>query len=94
MRWGHVNEGAFTRDKLILFGFLLRALPTVMINIHLKDVDADGQFCPRGADTIDLRSIVGMLQERDDKHWLIVDEVTQGTQGTEQRFIYRIIRLK
>ena len=47
-------------------------------NIHLKDVTADGQFCPLGQGTIDLEPIIALLQEWDYQHWLIVDEETKG----------------
>jgi len=47
-------------------------------NVHLKDVTADGAFCPIGTGTLDLPAVLAKLRAWDYKEWLIVDEESKG----------------
>jgi len=43
-------------------------------NIHLKDVDAAGHFCPLGRGTLDLGALAGAIHSSGYDGWLTVDE--------------------
>jgi inosose dehydratase len=43
-------------------------------NVHLKDLDENGRFCPVGRGTLDLRSVLEVLPAIGYRHWLIVDD--------------------
>ncbi len=60
-----------------------RALASHITNVHLKDVDRDGAFCPLGAGELDLAPVVEALCEMDYSHWLIVDEESEGYEITQ-----------
>lgn len=47
-----------------------------LLNVHLKDLAADGRFCALGQGTLDLPPILRALEEIDYRQWLIVDEET------------------
>lgn len=47
-------------------------------NVHLKDLSADGRFCPLGTGTLDLAPVIRKLHENGYDNWLIVDEESEG----------------
>lgn len=51
-----------------------RRFSTSLRNVHLKDIDADGTFCPIGTGTAALAPVVETLADLNYAHWLIVDE--------------------
>lgn len=46
--------------------------------VHLKDLSADGTFCPLGEGTLDLGAVLRELRAWDFQEWLIVDEESKG----------------
>lgn len=54
-----------------------------LLNVHLKDISADGQFCALGAGTLALAPILEALSRVNYRGWLIVDEETSAL-GTEE----------
>jgi sugar phosphate isomerase/epimerase len=55
-------------------GGAIRALASHVTNVHLKDIDEAGAFCPLGKGRLDLQSAVETLRDIGYRHWLIVDE--------------------
>ncbi len=55
-------------------GQAVRALASHITNVHLKDIDAAGRFCPVGTGRLDLGAIVEALRDVEYDRWLIVDE--------------------
>lgn len=54
-----------------------------LLNVHLKDLDADGKFCALGTGTLDMRPILRELKALGYDQWLIVDEETVGLSTRE-----------
>jgi sugar phosphate isomerase/epimerase len=45
-----------------------------LVNVHLKDLSAEGRFCPVGTGTVDLGSVLDAVASVGYEGWLIVDE--------------------
>lgn len=45
-----------------------------IINIHLKDLAADGRFCPVGQGTLEMKAILAEVARIGFREWLIIDE--------------------
>lgn len=56
----------------------LRRLAPWITNVHLKDLAADGSFCPLGRGTLDLAAALAVLREVGYAKWLVADEETKG----------------
>ena len=56
-----------------------------LLNVHLKDLDTDGQFCALGHGTLDIGKILKTLKSIIYNQWLIVDEETKSL-DTETAF--------
>jgi inosose dehydratase len=56
-----------------------------LINVHLKDLGNDGEFCALGQGTLDIRPILRALADINYQQWLIVDEETKN-KSTEETF--------
>jgi sugar phosphate isomerase/epimerase len=56
-----------------------------LLNVHLKDIAGDGQFCALGQGTLALRPILDALASVQYDQWLIVDEETKNL-STEETF--------
>jgi sugar phosphate isomerase/epimerase len=56
-----------------------------LLNVHLKDLDADGNFCALGQGILELDPIVQTLESIKYNQWLIIDEET-GAMKTEAAF--------
>ncbi|MBW3635320.1 MAG: sugar phosphate isomerase/epimerase, partial [Armatimonadetes bacterium] len=54
-----------------------------LLNVHLKDLSAEGQFCALGQGTLPLRPILDALTAINYDQWLIVDEETASLQTDE-----------
>jgi inosose dehydratase len=59
-------------------GALVRRYARLLRNVHLKDMDAQGHFCPLGRGGVDLRGVLKALRDVGYDGWLIVDEETHG----------------
>lgn len=55
---------------------LIRRFRAHLLNVHLKDIAADGTFCALGQGTLALDPIFGALEDVAYDQWLIVDEET------------------
>lgn len=53
---------------------LVPQLSNHLLNVHLKDLDEKGQFCPLGRGRLDLSSIIRALKTIGYEQWLIVDD--------------------
>lgn len=53
---------------------LIRHFGPRIVNLHLKDIDSAGQFCPLGMGALDLDAALLALGEIEYDQWLIVDE--------------------
>ncbi|OGV40357.1 MAG: hypothetical protein A2X48_23655 [Lentisphaerae bacterium GWF2_49_21] len=53
---------------------MIRRFRKYLVNVHLKDVDASGNFCALGTGTLDLGPVIKVLSEIGYAKWLIVDE--------------------
>lgn len=53
---------------------LLGKVQRHLLNVHLKDLSVEGNFCPLGRGRLDLAPVVRNLREMDYQQWLIVDE--------------------
>jgi inosose dehydratase len=59
-------------------GTLVRRYAPLLRNVHLKDMDAQGNFCPLGRGGVDLRCVLKALHDIKYGGWLVVDEETHG----------------
>lgn len=53
---------------------ILHRFRHLLLNVHLKDLDAQGNFCPLGAGIASLEPALATLREMNYDEWLIVDE--------------------
>ena len=58
----------------------IRKLGPFITNVHLKDRDARGAFCPLGTGVMDLAPALDALGEIGYERWLIVDEESPGVE--------------
>lgn len=58
---------------------LVRKWKDALLNVHLKDMDDDGEFCLLGTGTVTLKPVLDCLKEVGYDRWLIIDEETKGT---------------
>ncbi|HEV7300214.1 MAG TPA: sugar phosphate isomerase/epimerase [Tepidisphaeraceae bacterium] len=56
----------------------IEAMRSHINNVHLKDLNDAGKFCPLGQGKLALGGVVTALQRIDFQHWLIVDEESAG----------------
>jgi inosose dehydratase len=56
-----------------------------LLNVHLKDIAANGEFCALGQGTLAIRPILDALSSIEYSQWLIVDEETKNM-STEETF--------
>lgn len=70
---GHCAKGGITDIPA-----LIRRFQPFLLNVHLKDMTADGAFCPLGTGTVDLASVIETLLDLGYDRWLIVDEESEG----------------
>lgn len=68
---------------------LLRQVQPHLLNVHLKDLDAEGKFCPLGHGELDLAPILSVLKKMDYQEWLIVDEESKTVSTPEAMRIAR-----
>ena len=66
---GHCHKGGIDDIPAAIRRFL-----PFLINVHIKDVDAAGNFCPLGEGLLALAPVLRTLEEVGYRHWLIVDE--------------------
>ncbi len=64
---------------------MIRRFKKYLVNVHLKDVDASGNFCALGTGTQDLGPVIKVLPEIGFAKWLIVDEESKNV-PVEQAF--------
>ncbi|HCE42565.1 MAG TPA: hypothetical protein DET40_03355 [Lentisphaeria bacterium] len=64
---------------------MIRRFKKYLVNVHLKDVDAGGNFCALGTGTQDLGPVIKVLDEIGYAKWLIVDEESKNV-PVEQAF--------
>lgn len=60
-----------------------------LLNVHLKDLDAEGNFCPLGRGRLDLAPVVALLREVQFDQWLIVDDESTGYSTADAMTISR-----
>lgn len=53
---------------------LIPQISSHLLNVHLKDLDAEGRFCPLGRGRLNLSGVLRALRDCDYQEWLIVDE--------------------
>jgi inosose dehydratase len=59
-------------------GALVRRHQSLLRNVHLKDLDTEGHFCPLGRGGVDLDGVLKALRDVGYDGWLVVDEETHG----------------
>ena len=64
---------------------LIPRLRSHLWNVHLKDLDDSGRFCPIGRGTLDLRAVLETLPVVGYENWLIVDDESREV-GVEEAF--------
>jgi sugar phosphate isomerase/epimerase len=69
----HADKGGMTD-----LAAAVRKLRPFITNVHLKDRDEQGSFCPLGRGVMDLRPALDALREIGYDRWLIVDEESRG----------------
>ncbi len=71
-----------------LTGLLEKVRPH-LLNVHLKDLNEEGQFCPLGRGRLNLPPVIQKLREIDYQEWLIVDEESAAYSTPEAMSISR-----
>jgi sugar phosphate isomerase/epimerase len=64
---------------------LLQRLQSHLWNVHLKDLDENGRFCPIGRGTLNLRAVLEALPAINYEYWLIVDDESRDV-GLQEAF--------
>jgi inosose dehydratase len=64
-------------------GAAIRKFARHIVNVHVKDLAADGSFCPLGRGTLDIESVFAALRDIGYDGWLVVDEETEGLDDVE-----------
>jgi sugar phosphate isomerase/epimerase len=80
-----IDTGHTAKAGIADAGALVRRYARLLRNVHLKDMDAQGHFCPLGRGGVDLHCVLKALRDVAYDGWLVVDEETHGM-PTEEAF--------
>ena len=69
-----LDTAHFAKAGIADIAALVRRFGPRIVNLHLKDMDAGGRFCPLGTGTLALDEVVSALAEIRYDQWLIVDD--------------------
>jgi len=69
-----MDTAHFVKAGLTDLASLIPRIRSHLLNVHLKDLNDAGQFCPLGRGRVDLRSLIEALQAEGYADWLVVDE--------------------
>lgn len=78
-----IDTGHTAKAGIADAGVLVRRYKALLRNVHLKDMDAAGNFCPLGRGGVDLGCVLQALRDVAYDGWLVVDEETHGVPTDE-----------